>query len=388
METVAPARPPSTWRTYLHNTTRAAVTLLVICGAAGAGVAGYGALSARASQAEGPPPAPPTVVAPEVLTLSDTVTLTRRFTGQFEPAQEVALGFEEGGTIADVLVREGDAVAEGQIVARLDTRLLEAERARLVASRVVLEAQAELARRTNARQETLLSHGHVARQRVDETSLQLAQVEASLSEIDAAIATLDVRLSKAEIRAPFAGRIGARRLDAGAVASPGSAVATLLEDAPARFRVALDPALAGRLEPGLDVEIETPQGRLPARLSELAPDLDPVTRGRLAYFDLAPGADAPPARSSGDLILHDTQAERGAWVPLSALRQGPRGAWTLLTVASVDGTPTVSVEAAEILHVDGAAAYVRGSFADGTLFLPDGTHRAVPGETVTLVEAE
>ncbi|MGP1355755.1 efflux RND transporter periplasmic adaptor subunit [Roseicyclus sp.] len=368
---------------FLRGAGRVALTLLVIGAGAGAGVAGYGVLAARASQAEGPPPAPRTVVAPEVLRLTDSVTLTRRFTGQFEAAQEAALGFEEGGTIAEVLVREGDAVAMGDVVARLDTRLLEAERTRLEASRAALDAQAELARRTNARQEQLRAQGHVAQQRLDETSLQLAQLEASLAEVDAALVAVEVRLSKTEIRAPFAGRIGARLLDAGAVAGPGAAVVTLLEDAPARFRVALDPALAGRLVPRAAVEIETAGGRLPARLAELAPELDAATRARVAFFDLAPGTEAPPARASGDVILPEIRAERGAWVPLAALRQGPRGAWTLLTLAEDE---TIALEAAEILHLDGERAYVRGSFADGALYLPGGTHRVVPGEPVTLAE--
>lgn len=364
---------------------RVTVTLAVIGAASGAGVAGYGILSARAAQVEAPIAAPRTTVATARLKMTDTVTLTRRFTGQFEAAQETALGFEEGGTIAEVMVREGDAVSREAVVARLDTRLLTAERTRLVASRAALAAQAELARRTNERQATLLREGHVSKQRVDETSLQLAQLEASLAEIDAGITATDIRLSKAEIRAPFAGRIGARLLDAGAVVGPGTPVVTLLEDAPARFRVALDPALADRLETGAAVQIETQGVILPATLALLSPELDAATRARFAFFDLAEGSKAPPSRASGDVVLTDTRTERGAWVPLSALRQGPRGAWTLLTI---DDDATVTIEAAEILHLDGDRAYVRGTFADGTRFIPNGTHRVVPGEAVTLAEAK
>lgn len=387
MEPTAPSKPASALRRVLRGTARVTLTLAVIGAAAGGGVAGYGVLSARAAQVEALPAAPRTAVAPEVLRLADTVTLTRRFTGQFEAAQEAALGFEEGGTIAAILVREGDAVAAGQVLARVDTRLLAAERARLQASRAALEAQAELARRTNDRQAALVSEGHATRQRMDETSLQLAGLEASLAEVTAALDALDVRLSKAEVRAPFAGRIGARLSDEGAVAGPGAPVLTLLEDAPARFRVVLDPALADRLAPGTPVRIETASGPLPATLSDLSPDLDAGTRGRVAYFDVAPGTDAPPARSSGDVVLADTRSETGAWVPLSALRQGLRGAWTLMVVAGDADAMTLAVEAAEILHLDGDRAFVRGTFADGALYLPDGTHRVVPGEAVTLSEA-
>ncbi|MDJ0820423.1 MAG: efflux RND transporter periplasmic adaptor subunit [Paracoccaceae bacterium] len=323
-----------------------------------------------------------------MLRIESSVTLPRRFTGQFEAAQEVALGFEEGGTIEAVWVREGDAVHAGTIIARLDTRLLDAERTRLLASQAALAAQAELARRTNDRQAALVAEGHVTQQRLDETSLQLAQLEASLSEIDAAIAALDVRISKTVIRAPFAGRIGARLLDDGAVAGPGAGVVTLLEAGPARFRVAVDPELAARLLPNSEVEIDTSGRALSARLAELAPELDPATRNQIAYFDLLPSTSAPPARTTGEVILPDTQSEIGVWVPLSALRRGPRGAWTLLTVTKDDhGIATVGQEAAEVLHLDESRAFVRGSFSDGTLYLPGGTHRVVPGEAVRLAEA-
>ncbi len=381
-----PARP--LWSRMLLSVGRTVLTLVVIAGAIGAGVAGHAALSERASDAEAPDPAPRTTVAPEVLQMTSTVTLPRRFTGQFEAPQEVVLGFEEGGTIDAVLAREGEAITRGSVIARLDTRLLDAERNRLQASREATEAQAELARRTHDRQVALLAEGHVTQQRIDETSLLLAQLEASLSEIDAAVATLDVRISKTEIRAPFTGRIGARLLDDGAVAAPGAGVATILEDGPARFRVAIDPELAAQLTRDSDVMIEVAGATLRARLAELVPELDAGTRGQVVYFDLVQGSETPPARATGEITLPDIQTADGAWVPLSALRQGPRGAWTLLTLEqSQDGAATVAQEAAEVLHLDEGRAFIRGSFGDGALYLPDGTHRVVPGETVRLSEA-
>lgn len=380
--TDAPKTP--LWKRMLISAGRTTLTFGFIAVAIGAGIAAHGVLSARAAEETGPPPAPRTTVAPISIAMQDSMTVTRRFTGQFEAAQETALSFEEGGTIADLLVREGDRVAAGDVVARLDTRILEAERTRLQASRAALAAQAELARRTNERQQALLEGGHVTQQRVDETSLQLAQLNASAAEIDAAIALLEVRLSKAEITAPFAGRIGARSLDTGSVAAPGAPVVTLLEDAPARFRVGIEPALAETLSPGVAVEIESNGRTYNAVLSELAPELDALTRSRVAFFDLTDEV-APPSRSTGDVVLTQTLQDRGAWVPVSALRQGPRGTWLLLTVTD-DPTPLVAVEAAEILHLDEGRAYIRGTFQDAARILPDGTHRVVPGEPVRVAE--
>ncbi|MEM7710108.1 MAG: HlyD family efflux transporter periplasmic adaptor subunit, partial [Pseudomonadota bacterium] len=241
-------------------------------------------------------------------------------------------------------------------------------------------AQIELARRTNDRQAELRDRGFATEQRLDDTSLALTRLRAEVAAIDADLMSVDVNLSKSELLAPFAGTVGTRALDAGAVASPGVPVATLIEDGAPRFRAGLDPALAAGLTVGQPVTIRISGTDHDAVLAQITPDLDPVTRSRIAFFDL--DGEAPP-RATGEVLLTQEVAKPGAWIPLSALRQGPRGTWTLMMVA--DGE--TSVEAAEILHLEADRAFVRGTFTDGATYLPGGTHRLVPGQPVTVSEA-
>lgn len=102
----------------------------------------------------------------------------------------------------------------------------------------------------------------------------------------------------------------------------------------------------------------------------------------MAFFDVVSGP-VPPDGSTGEIALTQSVAQAGAWVPLAALRQGPRGTWTLVTVEN----GVAGVEAAEILHLEGDGAFVRGTFEDGASFLPAGTHRVVPGQAVVAREA-
>ena len=371
---------PSAARRMVLSALRAIVTLSVI-GAAALGVLmGQEALSSRLSAAEGPAPAPATAVAVAAIEMQESYQTERRFAGQFEPRQEVALAFEEGGTIAEIMIEEGDRVSEGDVIARLDTRLLEAERERLRATRAALEAQVELARRTNGRQAELRERGFATDQTVDDTSLSLVRLEAGRAEVDAAIAALDVRLSKAVLSAPFDGPVGDRVLDEGAVAGPGAPVVTLLQDGPVLFRASLDPALAEALSPGERVEIRAGDDLIPARLERLAPELEAATRARAAFFAVE-GA-APPSGTAGEVRLSRAIAVpgEGAWVPLSALRQGPRGTWQLTTVEEGPDGPIAGTEAVEILHAEGGRAFVAGTIRDGAVYVPEGTHRIVPGE--------
>ncbi len=368
----------------LRAVLRISITFTVVAGAVLAVILAREVLASQRAEAAGPPAAPRTAVATGRIEMREAYAVTRRFAGEFEPPQTTMLGFELGGSVAAVLVEEGDPVAEGQPLARLDTRLLSAERDRLVAARRGLAAQAELARRTNVRQAELRRRGFASDQALDDSSLTLSRLEAGIAEADAGIDGIDVRLTKAEIVAPYAGRIGARLMDAGAVAAPGAPVVALLEDGPALFEVGLDPDLAARLTAQTRMVVEADDAPHAARLVRLSPQLDPATRTRTAFLAVAGGA-LPPAGSTGEVVLVQEVPGVGAWVPVSALRPGPGGSWQLLTVAGAP--PRIAVEAAEIVHAAGERAYVRGTFPAGAAYVTEGAHRVVPGETVRLLDA-
>jgi RND family efflux transporter MFP subunit len=384
---VNPGSPPPRPRRSRGTLRDAVLTACVVCGAAALVAWGHAALSSRRSEAPEAASVPPATVRTTPLTLVGTYAVDRRFAGQFEAPQRVAQGFEEGGTIAAVLVAEGDRVAKGDVLARLDTALLDAERARLVAARDSMRAQVELASVTNARQSELRARGFASDQRADETSLNLLQLEAALSELEATVRVLDVRRAKAVLRAPWNGVVATRHLDVGAVAGSGAAVLTLLE-AGLRFRAGLAPDVAEGLSPGDEVVVESGAGRFPARVLRLAPELDPATRARVLHFEVdAPVSPpvSPPERAPGAVILSSRVAADppGAWAPLAALRPGSAGAWEILVV---DGENRVGVEAVEILHAETDRAFVRGTFAPDARLVPEGVHRVVPGERVRVVE--
>ncbi|WP_293573022.1 efflux RND transporter periplasmic adaptor subunit [Phaeobacter sp.] len=361
---------------------RTALTLVIMGGAVASGVAAYGTLSARAAQTVDQGVAPPTVVRPIAIKMQTDMTVGRRFAGQFEAPQETVLSFEEPGTVSEVYVREGDVVSRGMVIARLDDRLLMAEQDRLHASRDAIAAQVELAKRTNQRQQRLLETGHVSAQRVDETSLRLAQLTATALELEAALDAVAVRLSKTVLRAPFDGMVGQRAADAGVVAAPSAQIVTVLQTGTARFRVSVDPDLAQKMTMGDSAHIVSGARSYPAVLAHLAPELDPVTRAQFAFFDVLSN-DVPPSRAAGEVTITQTIPAVGAWVPLSALQQGLQGTWSVLTVSGA-AQPVVGRELVEIIQIESDRAYVRGSFTDGALIIPAGTHRVVPGEPVQI----
>ena len=377
---------PPLWKRTLRRVVTLTGTASVIAIAAGAVWIGSATLATRAAAVDAPPPAPITTVAAMRVAPADSMTVTRAFHGQVEAAQTVALSFEQGGRLNVLHVDEGDRVEAGQVLAKLDTRILMAERSRLVASRDALEAQAELSRRTTERQKELRARGHASDQAVDNTELNLAALMAQIAEVDAAIMQLDVRLSQTELLAPFDGIIGARNADLGAIMAVGAPVLDIREDSAPMFRVGIDPRLADTVA-STDATVTLDGVEYPARFVGFRPDLDAQTRTRTALFEVE--TDDPVYLASGTLTLEGQLDQSGYAVPMRALRDGVRGLWTVMVLTpGTDDIYTAQAAAVEVLQVEGDTAFVRGTLQGDAMIVPDGTHRLVPGDQVRISEAQ
>lgn len=380
--TTEPRKP--LWHRILRQGGTLVFTLLVVGLAIGLVILGQGILSGRASEVTPPQATTPMQVATARLTLEEGYRIDRHFPGQIQAAQRTTMAFEQGGTVAYLAVDEGDSVAPGTVVARLDTRLIEAEQSRLTATRRALEAQAELARRTTDRQTELRDRGFASTQAVDNVALRLAELEARIAEIDASLVSVDLQLEKSELRAPFAATIATRQVDTGGAVGAGQPIVSLVETGGQQFRVGLTPEMANTLTEVTEFQAFFDGKSYPLALASVLPELDSATRTRTVLLNFT-GSDLPPLRDTGTLVLNQNVRERGTWVPLSALQDAPRGLWQLMTVPATGDTAQVSIEAVEVLFSDGARAYVRGTFQDGTRYITDGPHRVVTGQTVRLM---
>lgn len=361
-----------------------ALTGLTFLGLMGAGIAG---LHIRA-KAEAPPDANPAVaVTARTIRFEDGYTVAERFAGRLEPARQTRLAFERAGLITQVLFDEGDRIEAGAIVARLDTAQLEARRAQLVAQQGELQARLDLAKVTLTRKKSLKSKGWQSVQRFDEARFGVAELTAAIERVNASIRSVDIDLGKSEIRAPFAGTIAARTIDEGAIVSAGTAVLELLEADARQVRVGVSVEAAAALAPGRIYSLRAGGRSYPGRLISKRPDLQTGTRTVTALFEAHTAKDVP----FGDiveLVLERRVAARGAWLPITALSEGRKGLWTVLTVVERDGKSVIAREAVEVLHVEARRVFARGTLGSGARVVLDGTNRVIPGQRVALAPQE
>ncbi|MEL6170012.1 MAG: efflux RND transporter periplasmic adaptor subunit [Pseudomonadota bacterium] len=378
---------PSRLKRVAYRAGTALVTLAFLGLAGAAVVTGSGWIAANAVGLEVGESGPePVTVRTHPITVETSFETRIEVLGTVEAPRAQALGFEAGGTLAEVLVDEGDLVAEGTVLARQDTEALAADRAVQMAARDALLAEEELAALTAERQRQLAAQSHVSEQRYDEARLALTRVQAEVRRVEAGLRAIDVAISKTEIRAPFAGRVGARQADEGARLGGGTPVLTLFEDARRSVRAGLPEDLAEDLTLGdtLDVRIGDTVHR--AEIIRLRPDIDTATRTRDALLALPDGV-APPEGALARVALVRDEAGRGIWVPISSLSEGIRGLWTLYYVTDGSEGPVLNRDAVELLHVEGGQAFVAGTFPENARLVADGTHRLSVGQPVVETSA-
>jgi RND family efflux transporter MFP subunit len=380
----APDRAPTPRRSWAARTADIGVTTLAIGVSLTAVVAGVAALHLRAAADPPRQVGAPLTVATTAIRMQDGYERTVGHTGRLEAARQTSLAFERGGLVLAVAVDEGATVRRGDVVARLDTAALVTSRQQLEARRRELEAQRQLARVTLGRRARLTDQGFSPEQRRDEAETSVAQFTAAIEQVVAQLAAIDLDVRKSELVAPFDGTVAARGVDDGAVVSAGTAVVTLLETGRRQVRVGLPPAVARTLDPARTYTITAGDTRLEARLVARRPDIETGTRTVTVLLDVTGGADTTMLGDIVSLDIATTVPERGAWVPLTALKEGRRGLWTILTVDDGGAVPVVKPEAVELLHADAGRAYVRGTFRDGARVLVNGTDRVVAGQRVAL----
>eukprot|EP00903_Cladosiphon_okamuranus_P000983 g981.t1 len=312
----------------------------------------------------------------------------RSYAGRLEPARQTDLAFELSGTVLEIAVDEGDAVGKGDIIARLDTRSLEAERRRQRANRLAVESDRELAELTLTRRQKLQQAGHTSTETLDQARLALSRLDATLAQIDAAIEAIEINLDKSVLRAPFAGNIGARVLDEGATVAPGQPALTLLESARPQVRIGLPPKVAAQLEEEQVFHIRIGSKDLKAEFIGLRPDLQTRTRTIEALFQLEERSQLAGFGDLAELTLAEWVESDGYWVPMNALKEGPRGLWTVLAIAGAepeaaaenDAGLVIIREAVEVLYSEDGRAYVRGTITPDTRIVAAGVHRVVAGQ--------
>ena len=176
------------------------------------------------------PPAMPAMPAPVTGVVKMTLPIYLDYPARVESIRNIALQARVSGYIDAQPAPDGADVKAGDLLYQIDPRDLQAalDQAKAQAERDA--ASLDYARANFSRGEELVKQGFVAKDTYDQRASAMRQAEAALAMDRAAIRAAELNLGYAEIRAPFAGRLGRNQAAKGALVGPASgALNTLVQ---------------------------------------------------------------------------------------------------------------------------------------------------------------
>ncbi len=310
---------------------------------------------------------PDKTIPPVPVALGDVVreSVTRPVvaTGVFGPKDEVSLSFKIGGIVTRVSVDEGAPVQRGTVIASLDLREIDAQ---LTKARIGLDKATRDVVRVRALQADSVA-----------TLANLQDAESALAATQADMDAAKVNREYAVITAPVSGRVLRRRVQPGALVSPGQEVLSLGSDARGRVvRVGVPDRDAVRilLEQRADVSFDAMPGRtFNGRVSQRGAVTDPRT-GMVSVEVTVTGADAMPAGTVARVSIAVPSSTEVTLVPSASVIEADGDSATVYSTR--DGRAIrhtvrvlfISGDRIAVQGLDGVSRVV----SDGAAYLSDG----------------
>jgi membrane fusion protein (multidrug efflux system) len=311
-------------------------------------------------------PRPVSVVGAQATPYSDS----RTYVGAIDAWIEASVGPQYiSAYVTTVLVRPGDAVTRGQVVATLDCAHPSA-----VSRAVQLQAQAigEQQRATAdeaAREASMLKGGFIAPNQVEQTSAQSSAEQSHVLETRAKGLAASLEVHDCALKAPFDGEIAVRLVDPGAFVHPGTTIVSVVDRKTVRIVVDAPEKDFNIAAVGAPVHIDllSTGATLTAAVTRRAPQADPATRTIHFEIDVADPQRQIPTGTTAMIHMNVGKPVPGTKIPLDAATQE-------------EGKAKIFVVENDVAHL--RQLLVLGERGDGLYFTP----ATLPAGTLIVTE--
>jgi RND family efflux transporter MFP subunit len=294
--------------------------------------------------------------------------------GPVQPVRTIGVNSQTAGTVLEVRAQEGDRVATGALLARLDAREAEAQLAR---ARATLDGAVAAFRRDSALHAgTIVTDAELERSRA---AYQVAQSEVTLWE---------TRRAFTRITAPSAGVVTAKLIEAGSAVTPNQRLFDLADVSLLVVRVQLSELDVVHLAANAPVTVRLdafPATRLEGRVRRVFPSADPQSRLVPVEVALGPrprGVDLKP----GFLARVEFPLERRAGVlamPAAAVGVGSAGSFVYIVADDTLALRDVTLGMATEGWVE-----VKAGLTEGERVVVSGHSNLRPGAPVQVSQAQ
>lgn len=276
-----------------------------------------------------------------------------------EAVQDARVASQVAGRIVALPVHAGEHVTRGQVLARIDTSVVDQQVAATQAQLAQAQAQARLAHAELERARALRQKEYLSQAALDRAQAQASTADAQVRAMTAQASATHAQAAWHVVRAPFDGWLAQLPVSVGDNALPGQMLMQLYDPDALRLSAQVPESVASRVRRDARVEIELGSQReqLPAEAArmDILPAVDPVSRtvtvrvplpasvfknlrpGQSARLSLTLAAPARGGDTSSPAPSSSASVPATVWVPQSALVQ--RGELHAVYVLPAEGAP-------------------------------------------------
>jgi multidrug efflux system membrane fusion protein len=292
------------------------------------------------------------------------------------------------GQIMKVNFREGQAVAEGDLLIEIDSRPYQVQVEQMEAQLFRDQAQLRDAKLNLERYTSLIPSGSIAQQQVDTQKALVDQLDGTVRNDQAQINSAKLNITYCHIVAPFSGRVGLRQVDVGNIVHASDAnpmlILTQLRPIAVIFTLPEDvlPKVAQQMRSGtleVDAFSRDDQTKIASgKLLTIDNQIDPTTgTAKLkAVFDNKDDKLWPNQFVNADLLLETRK--NSTVVPTAAILRGPQGTF----VYAVNADKTVQDKPVTIALTQGDTTVISAGVNPGETVVTDGQDKLQRGSHI------
>lgn len=245
------------------------------------------------------------------------------FSGTLVPVRQMLLNARVAGEITDVPVREGEAVAEGAVLVRQDSRDMRARLAQAEAAVQSARAEHENAQEQVSKYRQLSQNNYFSRNDLAKATTQAAVYESQLKANEAQVTVARKELENALLRAPFAGVVAERMVEPGQLVMPNTPLLRIVDLRELELAIQLPSSEIARVHQGQKVTF-TADAFGDQQFTGTIARLNPMAKASNRKVTVYALVRNPDLKLRGGLFVHgrlqDGDAVSGLVIPATAVQ--------------------------------------------------------------------
>ena len=310
----------------------------------------------------------------------------RTLVGVVRPRIETDLGFRVAGKVARRLVEVGDVVEQGQPLAALDGVDLRLQAEQAEAEERAARGALETAAAAEERAKGLRGGGWSTDAQIELTRAAGDEARARLLRAQRTVELTKNSLSYATLLADGPGVVTATLVEPGQILAAGQTAVRVARAREREVVVSLPESLvASARDSAAFVSLWTsPDKKHAAKLRELAPSADPVTRTFLARFAISDAGDDMRLGMTATLTLSENGGTPVARVPLSALFNQGAGPSLYVVNEQANG---VALKNVTVRSYGAQEVEITDGVAEGAQVVSLGVQKLDPSQKIRVVSS-